>query len=239
MTVALLVGLLLSVAGCSKEEKKPKEPDRLPDVSLSSLNMDESLDLASMRGPMVVNLWASWCTPCRRELPLYQAYAEKYAGKVDVVGIDFQETRPGAALKLAADSGVRYPLYADPDGELRAETGERPAEVPLDVVVERLERRDVEEPQPLAGRLVEAVDPLQEGRERLARAGRRLDEDVRPGGDRGPPEHLRRRGAGERALEPGSRLRRQRGECVHLPSVSPGRWAGQYGRPYADAPHAR
>ena len=120
MAVALLVSLLLSVAGCSEEEKKTKEPDRLPDVSLSSLNSGESVDLASMRGPMVVNLWASWCGPCRRELPLYQAYAEKYAGKVGVVGIDFQETRPDRARKLARETGVKYPLYTDPDGKLRA-----------------------------------------------------------------------------------------------------------------------
>ena len=42
----------------------------------------------------MINLWASWCAPCRDELPHYQAFAEKYAGKVDVLGIDFQETRP-------------------------------------------------------------------------------------------------------------------------------------------------
>ncbi len=120
MAVALLVGLLLSVGGCSKEENKAKAPDRLPDVRLSALTTGEKVDLASMRGPMVVNLWASWCGPCRRELPLYQAYAEKYAGKVDVVGIDFQETRRDRAKELARDTGVKYPLYEDPDGKLRA-----------------------------------------------------------------------------------------------------------------------
>ena len=74
-------------------------------VSLASLSADESVDLASLRGPMVVNLWASYCIPCRRELPLYQAYAKKYAGKVDVVGIDFQETRPESARELVREAG--------------------------------------------------------------------------------------------------------------------------------------
>ena len=120
VAVALLVGLLLSGGGCSKEQDKPEEPDRLPDVSLSSLSGGERVDLASMRGPMVVNLWASYCIPCRRELPLYQAYSEKYAGKVDVVGIDFQETRPESAREMVRETGVKFPLYADPDGELRA-----------------------------------------------------------------------------------------------------------------------
>ena len=68
----------------------------------------------------MVNLWASWCGPCKRELPQYAAFAKKYAGKVDVLGIDFQETRPSAARELARKSGVTYPLFKDPDGKLRA-----------------------------------------------------------------------------------------------------------------------
>jgi thiol-disulfide isomerase/thioredoxin len=112
--------LVLALSGCSSDDEAPKKADRLPDVSLSALTTGESVDLASLRGPMVVNLWASWCVPCRRELPLYQAYSVRYAGKVDVLGIDFQETRPDAAQELATESGVKYPLYADPDGALRA-----------------------------------------------------------------------------------------------------------------------
>ena len=96
---------------------------------------------------------------------------------------------------------------ADGHAQLRAEAGERPAQVPLDVVVQRLQRRDVEEPQARTGRLREPVDPVEEGRERLARAGRRLDQDVAAGGDRGPAGHLRRGRAGERTLEPFTRLR--------------------------------
>ncbi len=122
--VALVAGVLVALvlSGCSSGDAAPtrKKPEGLPDVTLSALHEGSEVELDSLRGPMVVNLWASWCAPCVRELPLYQAYSEKYAGKVDVVGIDFQETRPAAALKLAADSGVQYPLYADPDGKLRA-----------------------------------------------------------------------------------------------------------------------
>jgi cytochrome c biogenesis protein CcmG/thiol:disulfide interchange protein DsbE len=120
----VLIGALaaLVLVGCSSEAAAPKQKksDGLPDVTLSALESGPGVELASLRGPMVVNLWASWCAPCVRELPLYQAFSEKYAGKVDVVGIDFQETRAEAAQELANDSGVRYPLYADPDGELRA-----------------------------------------------------------------------------------------------------------------------
>ena len=122
---AVLVPLLalvvaLSLAGCSGEKVQAKEADRLPDVTLASLDGGKPLELSTVRGPMVINLWASWCTPCRKELPQYQAFAEKNAGKVKVVGIDFQETRPAAARELARETGVQYPLFSDPDGELHA-----------------------------------------------------------------------------------------------------------------------
>jgi thiol-disulfide isomerase/thioredoxin len=120
VVIAALAALVLS--GCSSEGTgvKKEEPDRLPDVTLAALQGEETLDLSTLRGPMVINLWASWCTPCRRELPLYQAYSKKYAGKVRVLGIDFQETQKGKARDLIRDTGVTYPLFSDPDGRLRA-----------------------------------------------------------------------------------------------------------------------
>ena len=65
-----------------------------------------------------------------------------------------------------------------PTRRLELEPGERAAQVPLDVVVERLQRRDVEHAQPLAGRRVQPVDRVEERGQRLARAGRGLDQDV-------------------------------------------------------------
>lgn len=117
---SVLVAALLLLTGCGAKEADSGRPDRLPDVTLHALTGEGSLDLGALRGPVVINLWASWCTPCRKELPEYQAFAEKYAGRVPVIGIDFQETRPDAARQLARDTGVTYPLYSDPDGRLRA-----------------------------------------------------------------------------------------------------------------------
>ena len=101
---APLVGLLLGVGARAKEENKPKEPDRLPDVSLSRPEHRRE-----RRPPPCAGRWwrtvGQLVTPCRKELPFFQAYAEKYAGKVDVVGIDFQETHPDRAKKMARESG--------------------------------------------------------------------------------------------------------------------------------------
>ncbi len=91
----------------------------LPPITLPCLGGGPDVDLARLRGPLVINLWAQWCGPCRAELPRYQAFARKYAGKVGVLGIDYQDTQPQWALQLAQRSGVTYPLLADPDGKLR------------------------------------------------------------------------------------------------------------------------
>ena len=117
--LAVVVALVLAGCSASPSARAPRA-ERLPDVTLAALDDGEPLELRTLRGPMVINLWASWCTPCRKELPQYQAFSEKYAGRVAVVGIDFQETRPAAARELARATGVRFPLYSDPDGELRA-----------------------------------------------------------------------------------------------------------------------
>jgi thiol-disulfide isomerase/thioredoxin len=118
--VALVAALALTGCAGASGKTPAAAPDRLPEVTLQPLDSGKAVDLSTLRGPMVINLWASWCTPCRKELPKYQEFSEKHAGKVEVLGIDFQETRPAAARELARETGVDYRLVSDPDGALRA-----------------------------------------------------------------------------------------------------------------------
>ena len=121
LLVAVLVVVLGACAGGRTGSGGPAVSDRLPDASLASFDGGAPLDLSTLKGPAVVNLWASWCGPCRRELPLYQAFSKAYAGRVDVVGIDFQDTQVSRARDLIARTGVTYPLYSDRDGLMRAQ----------------------------------------------------------------------------------------------------------------------
>jgi thiol-disulfide isomerase/thioredoxin len=91
----------------------------LPDVPLPCLGGGSSGSLADIAGPAVVNFWASNCGPCREEMPALAEFDRRYGDRVAVVGVDFLETYPEAALDLARRSDVTYPSYADPCGELQ------------------------------------------------------------------------------------------------------------------------
>ncbi len=94
----------------------------MPGVSVPCLGGGRSVNVAGLRGPMIVNFWQSTCGPCRKEMPALAAYARQQSA-VRVVGIDILDVQPAAALQLARDSKVGYPLVADPAGNL---VGRRP-----------------------------------------------------------------------------------------------------------------
>lgn len=72
--------------------------------------------LADFRGrPVVVNFFASWCTPCKREMPAFARLSRQLAGRVAFVGIDHQDSRR-LARRLLEETGVDYPAGYDPDG---------------------------------------------------------------------------------------------------------------------------
>ena len=90
----------------------------LPDVTLPCLGGGKDVTLSGLRGPLVVNLWASWCGPCRKEMPVLEEFHQRYGDRVDVVGVDFEDPQTLSAMALVQKSGVTYPLLADPQGAL-------------------------------------------------------------------------------------------------------------------------
>jgi thiol-disulfide isomerase/thioredoxin len=93
----------------------------LPAITLPCLGGGPDVDLATLRGPMVVSLWAQWCGPCRDEMPILQDFHERYADQVAVLGVDYLDMQPGGAMALMDETGATYPSLADPAGELSAQ----------------------------------------------------------------------------------------------------------------------
>lgn len=91
----------------------------LPEVTLPCLGGGRAVDLSTLQGPLVLNFWQAACVPCRTEMPVLQEYHVRYGAQVPIIGVDLADVFPGAALELARDTGVTYPLVADPGEELQ------------------------------------------------------------------------------------------------------------------------
>lgn len=90
-----------------------------PDLSLQCLDGSGAVRLTRTGAPLVVNLWATYCAPCQKEMPAMQSFAQAAIGKVGVVGVD---TRDPASYGSAfvADHKLTYPMLSDPDAKLSA-----------------------------------------------------------------------------------------------------------------------
>ena len=81
------------------------------------------LDLALAPGtPTVLNLWASWCGPCREELPFVERLATTAGDRLRVIGVASQDGVPQAS-SFAADAGLTVPSAFDADGAIAAGLG--------------------------------------------------------------------------------------------------------------------
>jgi thiol-disulfide isomerase/thioredoxin len=88
-----------------------KQEDQL--LSGGSEAFDERI--AALHGyPAVVNVWASWCGPCRFEFPLLQKASAAYGKRVAFLGVDSQDSNAGAETFLE-EAPVPYPSYSDGD----------------------------------------------------------------------------------------------------------------------------
>jgi thiol-disulfide isomerase/thioredoxin len=91
----------------------------LPDITLPCLGGGTSVDLASLRGPLVLSFWYAGCEPCKEEMPALEEFHTTYGAQVPVIGVDFIDTYPGSALQEIKERGVTYPSLADPGGDLQ------------------------------------------------------------------------------------------------------------------------
>ena len=114
--------MLLVVAACGGGTGGAATGDPAPQVTGTALD-GTHVDLASYRGrPVIVNFWASWCTPCREEFPLFKARLDAL-GPTDglaIIGVMYKD-QADLAQQFLDDFGATWPTVPDPDGKLAAE----------------------------------------------------------------------------------------------------------------------
>jgi thiol-disulfide isomerase/thioredoxin len=84
----------------------------LPDLTLDCFEGGGSVRLRQLRRPAIVNLWASWCGPCVREMPAFQSYASRVGDRVLILGVDTGDPKDSGA-SLLQDVKVTYPNLYD------------------------------------------------------------------------------------------------------------------------------
>ncbi|MFF3333387.1 TlpA family protein disulfide reductase [Streptomyces sp. NPDC002888] len=117
------------------------ERAQAPDLSGKTI-AGKQLDVASYKGKVVVlNVWGSWCAPCRAEAPNFEKVYKDLQGKgVQFVGINTRDAKTSNALAFEKQQGVTYPSLYDPTGKLmlRFKKGTlNPQAIPSTLVLDR------------------------------------------------------------------------------------------------------
>lgn len=117
-----LIGLIILRGGLtsSSPERLPAPAEvghSAPEFSLKNLE-GETISLDHFRGKVVfLNFWATWCVPCRGEMPLLQQFARENGGSTVVLGINLDEPIDQVA-SFAAEAGITFPILLDTGSEV-------------------------------------------------------------------------------------------------------------------------
>jgi cytochrome c biogenesis protein CcmG/thiol:disulfide interchange protein DsbE len=114
---AILVGLAVARAPADDGDPLLSYDERkAPAFDLPRLARPEQrISLVGSDRPVVLNIWASWCVPCRREMAVLQSAHETYGDEVQFIGINHLDQR-APALGFLRKTDVTYPSGFDPDG---------------------------------------------------------------------------------------------------------------------------
>lgn len=129
-TAATLAVAATVLVGCGSSGS---DGDALPALTLPDLAGTSTMTLDELDGPLVVNLWATWCAPCRRELPDFEQVHLELAGEVRFIGVNIGDRATDAAAFID-ELGVTFEQLLDHDGALNEALGT--ASLPVTVVTD-------------------------------------------------------------------------------------------------------
>ena len=92
-----------------------RDPKAIADVTMKDLD-GHAISTASLKGKVVIiNFWATWCPPCRAEIPDLIKLQEKYKDKLQIIGISDDDDPPAVVKKWASEHGMNYPIVMSND----------------------------------------------------------------------------------------------------------------------------
>jgi cytochrome c biogenesis protein CcmG, thiol:disulfide interchange protein DsbE len=106
------------VVSCSSIETNP---DITEGTTLECLDSNSKVVIEAIKGPAIINVWGSWCAPCRDEMPFLRELAA--TGKVQIIGIDVEEPNIEKGRKFVIDQGITWPNLYDRDGSTKSTFG--------------------------------------------------------------------------------------------------------------------
>ena len=114
--VALLSPILAGATSPRQEQQSDnvirfvRNPDAAPDFKLDDLD-GKPLTLASSRGKVILlNFWATWCGPCREEIPDLIGLQTKYKDRLQIIGISVDDDDASVVKKVVDETGINYPV---------------------------------------------------------------------------------------------------------------------------------
>jgi thiol-disulfide isomerase/thioredoxin len=88
-------------------------------LALPCLDKKSTLYFAALRGPLIVNVWGSWCAPCKEEVPFFRSFYAKTQSRIQLLGVDVEEAKSSDGVDFVIQNGMTWPSLADPDGRSR------------------------------------------------------------------------------------------------------------------------
>ena len=92
-------------------------------VALDCLDESSVVNVANIKGPTLVNVWGSWCGPCKDEMPIFVEFYAKHQDSVGLIGISVEEADIQDARDFVKEYGITWPNLNDADGSTRATLG--------------------------------------------------------------------------------------------------------------------
>jgi cytochrome c biogenesis protein CcmG/thiol:disulfide interchange protein DsbE len=106
-------------SGTGSRAALSRDPTSLPTVDYAAF---QEIGAGLVGRPVVVNIWSSWCGPCRKEAPMLATAGREYGDRIQFLGVDILDTK-SAAAKFIEEFGLPYPSLFDPTGDVRDRLG--------------------------------------------------------------------------------------------------------------------